>query len=55
LNIVRPASAASIWIAVRAYFASDARTAIQTVLGLIWLLDRPLQFQSFMYSKGFIR
>ncbi|MGH2862763.1 MAG: hypothetical protein ACRDLT_14845, partial [Solirubrobacteraceae bacterium] len=26
----------------------------QTVLGLIWLLDAGLQFQSFMYSKGFI-
>jgi hypothetical protein len=37
-----------------AYFASDHRRAIQTVLGLIWLLDGGLQFQSFMYSKGFI-
>lgn len=27
---------------------------VQTVLGLIWLLDGGLQFQSFMYSRGFI-
>jgi hypothetical protein len=55
LHITRPASAGSIWTATRAYFASDARRAIQTVLGLIWLLDGALQFQSFMYSKGFIQ
>jgi len=52
----RPASA---WQAapsatrVRAYFASDSRRTIQSVLGLIWLLDGALQFQSFMYSRGF--
>jgi hypothetical protein len=40
---------------MRGYFASDARRAIQTVLGLIWLLDGALQFQSFMYSKSFIQ
>jgi hypothetical protein len=39
---------------VRAYFASDTARALQTVLGLVWLLDGGLQFQSFMYSKGFI-
>ena len=39
----------------RAYFASDSRRTIQTVLGLIWLLDGALQFQSFMYSKGFVQ
>jgi len=38
---------------VRAYFASDSRRTIQSVLGLIWLLDGGLQFQSFMYSNGF--
>jgi hypothetical protein len=38
----------------RAYFASDRGRTVQTVLGLIWLLDGALQFQSFMYSKGFI-
>ncbi len=37
-----------------AYFASDHRRAIQTALGLVWLLDGGLQLQSFMYSKGFI-
>jgi hypothetical protein len=52
---VRPVSAGSIRTAARAYFASDARRAIQTVLGLIWLLDGALQFQSFMYSKGFVQ
>ena len=39
---------------MRAYFASDSRRTIQTVLGLIWLLDGGLQFQAFMYGKGFI-
>jgi hypothetical protein len=39
----------------RAYFASDHVRTAQTVLGLIWLLDGGLQFQSFMYSKGFIQ
>jgi len=48
------ASSGSAVVGVRAYFASDARRIAQTVLGLIWLLDGALQFQSFMYSKGFI-
>jgi hypothetical protein len=39
----------------RAYFAEDTRRTIQTVLGLLWLLDGALQFQSFMYSKGFVQ
>jgi hypothetical protein len=39
---------------LRACFFSDARRTLQTVLGLIWLLDGGLQFQSFMYSHGFI-
>lgn len=39
--------------ALRAYFASDSRRAVQTGLGLIWLLVGALQFQSFMYSKSF--
>lgn len=38
---------------VRAYFASDSRRTIQSVLGLMWLLVGGLQFQSFMYSNGF--
>jgi hypothetical protein len=37
---------------ILAYFASDGVRAVQTVLGLIWLLDGGLQFQSFMYSKA---
>jgi hypothetical protein len=40
---------------LRAYFASDPARTIQTALGVIWLLDGALQFQSFMYSQGFIR
>jgi hypothetical protein len=39
----------------RSYFFSDAKRTVQTVLGLIWLLDGGLQFQSFMYGKGFIQ
>ena len=40
---------------VKAYFFSDTRRSIQTVLGLIWVLVGALQFQSFMYGKGFIQ
>jgi hypothetical protein len=40
---------------LRSYFFSDVRRTVQTFLGLIWLLDGGLQFQSFMYSKGFIQ
>lgn len=40
---------------LRAYFASDRNRAIQSALGLVWLLDGGLQFQSFMYSSGFIQ
>jgi hypothetical protein len=36
------------------YFFSDGTRTAQMILGLIWLLDGGLQFQSFMYSKGFI-
>jgi hypothetical protein len=39
---------------LRAYFASDSQRVLQTGLGLVWLLDGALQFQSFMYGKGFI-
>jgi hypothetical protein len=35
------------------YFWSDAARGVQTVLGLIWLLDGGLQFQGFMYSHAF--
>ena len=40
---------------VKAYFFSDSRRSIQTVLGLIWVLVGALQFQSFMYGKGFMQ
>ncbi|MBV9380126.1 MAG: hypothetical protein JOY82_11065 [Streptosporangiaceae bacterium] len=33
----------------------DARRALQLVLAAIWLLDAVLQYQSFMFSKGFSR
>ena len=45
---------ASVASRLQWYFASDTRRTLQTVLGLVWLLDGALQFQSFMYSKGFI-
>ena len=51
---LRSSPGASVVPRARVYFASDTRRAIQTVLGLIWLLDGALQFQSFMYGKGFI-
>jgi hypothetical protein len=38
---------------LRDYFWSDSTRRVQTVLGLIWLLDGGLQFQGFMYSHGF--
>ncbi len=39
--------------ALRRYFASDNRRALQTALGLLWLLDGALQFQPFMYTRAF--
>ena len=45
----------SVLAAARAYFASDARRTIQSLLGLIWLIDGALQFQSFMYTRGFVQ
>jgi hypothetical protein len=53
----RPLSRSSRAVLDRAreYVASDPRRAFQTALGLLWLLDGALQFQSFTYSKGFIR
>ena len=37
---------------LRAYFASDSARTVQTVLGLIWLLDGALQFQSFSTARA---
>jgi hypothetical protein len=54
LGPVAGAHGVSALARLREYLASDSRRAIQTVLGLIWLLDGGLQFQSFMYSKGFV-
>jgi hypothetical protein len=38
----------------RAYFFYDGTRAVQSALGVLWLLDGALQFQAFMYSHGFI-
>lgn len=51
---LRSGSQTSTVTRARAYFLSDRTRTVQTALGLIWLLDGALQFQSFMYSKGFI-
>ena len=48
-----PVAWRSLAAGTRSYFASDARRALQTALGVFWLLDGALQFQSFMYSRGF--
>ncbi len=40
---------------IRDYFWSDTARGVQTVLGLLWLLDGALQFQAFMYGTGFIQ
>jgi hypothetical protein len=40
---------------LRAYFTADGMRTVQTVLGLIWLLDGGLQFQAFMYTHAFPR
>jgi hypothetical protein len=39
---------------MRAMKLSITRRGLQIALGLIWLLDGALQFQSFMYSRGFL-
>lgn len=39
---------------MRAMKLSITRRGLQIALGLIWLLDGALQFQSYMYSRGFI-
>jgi hypothetical protein len=44
---------AAQWL--RAYFWSDSSRRLQTALGVIWLLDGGLQFQSFFYGKGFVQ
>src|SRR5262249_53192569 len=41
------------------YLAGSAlarrRRALQVTLGMIWLLDAALQFQPYMFTKGFVR
>lgn len=55
IAVLQGAREASLTARARQYFFSDARRSVQTMLGLIWLLDGALQFQSFMYGKGFIQ
>lgn len=50
-----PSSAGSVRSRMRVYFASDVGRSLQTALAVVWLLDGGLQFQSFMYSKGFVQ
>ena len=50
-----PPTTGSVLSSARSYFASDISRSLQTALGLFWLLDGGLQFQSFMYSKGFVQ
>lgn len=47
-------SGAALIAWARGRLLADGRRTIQVVLGLIWLLDGALQFQSFMYGRGFI-
>lgn len=46
---------AAVIAALRDYFVSDSRRTIQTMIGLLWLVDGGLQFQPFMYSNGFLQ
>jgi hypothetical protein len=39
---------------MRAMKLSITRRGLRIALGLVWLLDGALQFQSFMYSRGFL-
>jgi hypothetical protein len=39
---------------LRGYFLDRPARVLQTGLGFLWLLDGGLQFQSFMYSRGFV-
>src|SRR5579862_5990723 len=49
-----PRSRTRTFDGLRANTATGPKRTIQIVLGVIWLVDAGLQFQSFMYSKGFI-
>ena len=35
-------------------FAIRSQRALQVVLGLFWILDAALQFQPFMFGRGFV-
>jgi spore coat protein A len=49
------AGSPAVWAgAARRYLASDLTRGVQTMLGLIWILDGLLQFQPFMYSNQWI-
>jgi hypothetical protein len=63
ITMVRPLSSdgrrkethTSLLARARSYFAGDTVRTIQTLLGLLWLIDGALQFQSFMYTNGFVQ
>lgn len=48
----RPGAGLAAWAADRA--AAGPRRWLQAGLGLIWLLDAGLQFQPFMFGRGFV-
>jgi hypothetical protein len=49
----RPASSGATTRSTDAWRAPDARRALHLALAVIWLLDAVLQYQSFMFTKGF--
>ena len=51
---VRPAGGAALGAGAEASRAApDARRLLQLALAGLWLLDGVLQYQAFMFSKGF--
>jgi hypothetical protein len=51
---VHSSPGSSVSTRLRTYFADSPARTLQTVLGVVWLLDGGLQLQSFMYSRGFV-
>ena len=54
MDRTRPRHASALYQLARAYFASDPSRTLQTVPGLLSLLDAGPQLQPFMYSRGFV-
>lgn len=53
VGAVRGAGVRRAGVQQESWAAPDARRWLQLALAFIWLLDAVLQFQSFMFSKGF--